>query len=87
MRNAATIANAATDAGFIRSIDREAARRQLNMSFGLVVVLSLATLASFLTLGIHTVPANGQSARLTVQAPQIVHTQHADTSAVRQPGG
>ena len=89
MPNVATIAQteAFMDAGFIRAIDREAARRQFNMSLGVGMVLSLATVASALTLGIGPAPAAREASRITVQSPQIVHVQQAETRALRQPGG
>jgi hypothetical protein len=40
-----------TDAGFVRSYDARAARRQLQVSVALVLVLAMATLALGLALG------------------------------------
>ena len=60
--------------GLIRAIDPQTARRQLHMSLGVLGVLVVAAGAG-LTLR-HAPTAHAQ-ASLTVQAPQIVHMQHA----------
>jgi hypothetical protein len=75
------------DGGFIQKIDPQAARRQFNMSLGMVVVLSAATLAAAFTLRIEPVPVTGASVQMVVQAPQLVHVQQAAQDVKRQPGG
>jgi hypothetical protein len=86
MRNVPT-QNFDADAGFTRRIDPKAARRQFNMSLGLVVALTVATLGSALTVGAPSVVASREPARLTVQAPQLIHTQQAARTVDGQNGG
>ena len=89
MRNFATIAQteADNDTGFIRAIDCEAARRQFNMSLCLLLVFTLATVAILVPSGFRPAPAAREAWRITVQLPQMVHVQQAETPAQRPPGG
>lgn len=86
MRNARTTAFD-RDAGFTRRIDPQAARRQFNMSLGLVALIAAASMASALTVRQPVETASREPARLTVQAPQIVHTKQAVRSVEGQIGG
>ena len=76
-----------TDAGFTRRIDPQAARRQFNMSLGLVALIAAASMASALTVRQPVETASREPARLTVQAPQIVHTKQAVRAIEGQIGG
>ncbi len=90
MRNAKTHAAgscAFCDAGFMRSVDPQAARRQFNMSLGLIAALGLAILTSALTLRIHPAPAARHVARATIQAPQMMPVRQAVFGLLQQPGG
>jgi hypothetical protein len=76
-----------TDEGFINNIDPQAARRQLSMSLGMVVVLAAATVAAAFTLQIEPIPVKNAPVTMVVQAPQLVHVRQAATEMKRQPGG
>ena len=77
------------DAGFYQTIEPGAARRQFNMSLGLVAILAAVALLVGLSAGFgplpQTAPASMQ-ARLIVQQPQRVRVMQAQAS-VRAPGG
>ncbi len=66
---------ACDDAGFIRGIDPAAARRQFNLSIGLVALLCLATLVNAFALTRQ--PAPRALDHSSLQPPQIVHAQRA----------
>ena len=61
--------------GLIRVIGPHAARRQLHMSLGLLGLVALATAGA--TFGLRPGPVDQNPARLTAQAPQMIHVQHA----------
>jgi hypothetical protein len=61
--------------GLIRSIDPQTARRQLHLSLGVLGVLAAASASA--VFGLRPGPVDLTPARLTVQAPQMVHVQHA----------
>ena len=77
------------DAGFYQTIEPDAARRQFNMSLGLIAVLTLVALVVGLSAGFaplpQTAPATMQ-ARLIVQQPQRVHVMQAQAKE-QLPGG
>ncbi len=60
--------------GLVRAIDPQTARRQLHMSLGVLGALVVATGAG---LSLRPAPTTPTQVRLTVQAPQMVHVQHA----------
>ncbi len=64
-----------TASGLIRVIGPQAARRQLHLSLGLIGMLAIASAG--VAFGLRPVPVDQSQARLTVQAPQMVHAQHA----------
>ena len=61
--------------GLIRSIDPQAARRQLHLSLGVLGILAMASAG--VAFGLRPGPVDLTATRLTVQAPQMVHVQHA----------
>ena len=61
--------------GLIRVIDPQAARRQLHLSLGVLGLLALASAGA--ACGLRPGPVDLTPARLAVQAPQMVHVQHA----------
>ena len=61
--------------GLVRAIGPQAARRQLHMSLGVLGLLALASAGA--AFGLRPGPVDQSPARLTVQAPQMVHVQHA----------
>ena len=61
--------------GLIRVIGPKAARRQLHMSLWVLGLLALASAGA--AFGLRPAPLDQSPARLTVQAPQMVHVQHA----------
>jgi len=61
--------------GLVRAIDPQTARRQLHMSLGLLGVLAVALAGA--AFGLRPGPVDQSPARLTVQAPQMIHVQHA----------
>ena len=61
--------------GLVRAIDPQTARRQLHMSLGLLAVLAVASAGA--ALGLRPAPMAQAKAHFTVQAPQMVHVQHA----------
>ena len=65
--------------GLVRAIGPQAARRQLRLSLGLLGVLALASAGA--AFGLRPGPVDLTPARLTVQAPQMVHVQHAGNLA------
>lgn len=65
--------------GLIRVIGPQAARRQLRLSLGLLGVLAVASVGFAFSL--RPGPVDQSPARLTVQAPQMVHAQHARNGA------
>jgi hypothetical protein len=74
----------------MRTVDPQAARRQFNMSLGLVVVLAIA--AAAITLSFRSEPqflAAQVTApvKLVVQVPQHVEVQQAAERARQLPGG
>ncbi|HWG06744.1 MAG TPA: hypothetical protein VG271_17185 [Beijerinckiaceae bacterium] len=78
------------DPGFRRSVDPEAARRQLRMSFGLVVLLAIA--AGGLALSLRFEPPMMEAGlnapvKLVVQSPQRVEIHEAASNAKELPGG
>lgn len=77
----------ATDAGFSRRIDAVAARRQFNLSIGLLAALAFSALLAAFTLRIPTPTGLHLSTRLTVQAPQFAPVQHAVRDMAGQRGG
>lgn len=68
-----------TTSGLIRVIGPQAARRQLRLSLGLLGVLAVASVGFAFSL--RPGPVDQSPARLTVQAPQMVHAQHARNGA------
>ena len=65
----------ASHGGLVRAIDPQAARRQLHLSLGVLGLLAVASAGA--AFGLRPGPVNLTPARLTVQAPQMVHVQHA----------
>ena len=61
--------------GLVRSIDPQTARRQLHLSLGLLGVLAVASAGA--AFGLRPGPTAHGPVSLTVQAPQMVHVQHA----------
>ena len=61
--------------GLIRSIDPQTARRQLHLSLGVLGILAMASAG--VAFGLRPSPVDLTATRLTVQAPQMVHVQHA----------
>lgn len=77
------------DAGFYQTIQPDEARRQFNMSLGLVVILSLVALFVGLSAGFAPLPQSApaaQQARLIVRQPQRVHVMQAQARS-QAPGG
>jgi len=64
-----------TAGGLIRVIGPQAARRQLRLSLGLLGVLGVASVG--FAFGLRHGPVDLTPAGVTVQAPQMVHAQHA----------
>ena len=64
-----------TPGGLIRVIGPQAARRQLRLSLGLLGILAVASAGA--AFGLRPGPVDLTPARRTVQAPQMVHVQHA----------
>jgi hypothetical protein len=64
-----------TPGGLVRVIGPQAARRQLHLSLGLLGILAVASAGA--ALGLRPGPVDLTHARHTVQAPQMVHVQHA----------
>ena len=76
--------------GFTRTVDPQAARRQFNMSLGLVVVLAIAAAAIALSLRSEPQFLAAQvraPVKLVVQMPQRVQVQQAAEHARPLPGG
>jgi hypothetical protein len=76
--------------GFTRSVDPQAARRQFNMSLGLVVVVALAAAAVALSFRFEPQVLEAQvraPVKLVVQTPQRVQAQQAAEHARQLPGG
>ena len=71
----ANVPTQASRSGLVRTIDPQTARRQLHMSLGVLGVLALATAGA--AVGLRPGPMAPMQASLTVQAPQMVHVQHA----------
>jgi len=65
----------ASRGGLVRSIDPQAARRQLHLSLGVLGLLAVASAGA--AFGLRPGPVDLTPARHTVQAPQMVHVQHA----------
>ena len=65
----------ASRSGLVRTIDPQAARRQLHLSLGVLGLLAVASAGA--AFGLRSGPVDLTPARLTVQAPQMVHVQHA----------
>jgi hypothetical protein len=65
----------ASRGGLVRAIDPQTARRQLHMSLGVLGILAVASAGA--ALGLRPGPAAHSPVSLTVQAPQMVHVQHA----------
>ena len=61
--------------GLVRAIGPQAARRQLRLSLGLLGVLALASAGA--AFGLRPGPVDLTPTGVTVQAPQMVHVQHA----------
>ena len=61
--------------GLVRAIDPQTARRQLHMSLGLLAVLAVASAGA--AFGLRPGPVAEAKTHFTVQAPQMVHVQHA----------
>ena len=74
------------NAGFARTMDPQDARRHLHMSAGFIGVMALAIAAVMATPKADKVAANPKSITLTVQAPQLVHVQQAQSGKIL-PGG
>jgi hypothetical protein len=75
--------------GFTRTVDPEAARRQLNMSLGLVIVLAIAATAIALSYRFEPQILEAQvraPVKLVVQVPQRVQVQQAAERATQLPG-
>ena len=76
--------------GFMRTVDPQAARRQFNMSLGLVFVLAIAAALIALSFpsGPQFVSAQVRApVKLVVQIPQHVKVQQAAEHARQLPGG
>ena len=71
----ANVPTQASREGLVRAIDPQTARRQLHMSLGVLGVLALA--ATGAAFGLRPGATPHGPASLTVQAPQMVHVQHA----------
>ena len=65
----------APQGGLVRAIDPQTARRQLHLSLGVLGLLAVASAGA--AFGLRPGPVDLTPARLTVQAPQMVHVQHA----------
>ena len=65
----------APQGGLVRAIDPQTARRQLHLSLGVLGILAMASAGA--AFGLRPGPVDLTPARLTVQAPQMVHLQHA----------
>ena len=61
--------------GLVRVIDPQAARRQLHLSLGVLGILAVALAGA--AFGLRPGPVAQAQANFTVQAPQMVHVQHA----------
>ena len=82
--------SAVNDPGFRRTVDPDAARQQLHMSFGLVILLAAAIAG--LALSFHFEPQTlvaGMNApvKLVVQVPQRIEVQQASRKSAELPGG
>jgi hypothetical protein len=78
------------DPGFIRAVDPKAARRQFNMSLGLVVVLAVAAAGIALSFRFQPQVLEAQMrapAKLVVQMPQPAKVMQAAEHARQLPGG
>jgi hypothetical protein len=80
------------DPGFYQTVKPETARRQFNMSVGLVAILATVAVLVGSTAGFgHVQQVARESAvqpvRLIVQAPQLVHIRHAEEATIRATGG
>ncbi len=69
------------DEGFVEVVSPELARRQLNMSIGLLGAITVAIAAVAATTGLPIGPSNEASiATLTVQQPQFVRPMTASSA-------
>ena len=68
-----------TNVGFDLRIDPRAARRQLNLSLGVVVILAVAIVTAALSLDARPVSAPSY----VVSIPTATHQAQSDTSAYR----
>ena len=75
-----------TEAGFTRAISPETARQQFSISLALVGVIAIAAVAVTLTLRMGPTGPDSASARAYVQAPQMIHVQHASRGDQRPDG-
>ncbi len=68
--------------GFLHTIDPNAARRQLNMSLGLVIIFVVGAFGLAVTMGIAPLPSATPSLSTAsyVQAPQTVHIRNASVA-------
>jgi hypothetical protein len=69
----------ASRGGLVRAIDPQTARRQLHMSLGALGILAVVSAGA--ALGLRPGPMAHSPVSLTVQAPQMVHVQHARNMA------
>jgi hypothetical protein len=77
-----------SDEGFYRTVEPEVARRQFNMSLGLLTLLTMVAVALGATAGFSPIAHSSFSdrqARLVVQSPQRVHVLQA--SEAQSPRG
>ena len=65
----------ASRGGLVRAIDPQSARRQLHMSLGALGILTVVSAGA--AFGLRPGPMTHSPVSLTVQAPQMVHVQHA----------
>ena len=80
--------NTFADEGFYQTIEPSTARRQFNMSLGLVAMLSMVALTLGLSAGFAPIEQSAlvnSQARLVVQSPQRVHVMQAQATQI--PGG
>jgi hypothetical protein len=81
---------AVEDPGFRRTVEPEAARQQLHMSLGLVVLLAIAAAAIGLSFRFEPQVLEARinaPVRLVVQMPQHVNVLQAARKSTELPGG
>jgi hypothetical protein len=76
-----------SNTGFVTGIDPDSARRQFNMSLGLAIVVTIATLATAMTSGIQGSSRSQEVARAVVHSPSFVPVYQASHVAPQSHGG